>query len=308
MKVVQPITINDSTLTASNLPEADHAEWNSATDYAVGQRVMMVSTHSVYEAVAISTDRTPGLPANIFSDQNTGGVWLRVGATNRWKAFDQRITDQVTNSETISYTLVTPKLSDGLALFNLKAVSVEVVVRDLSNSIVYEETQDIVDSSSIIDWFTFFTWDGEFQTEALFTGFPAYAGHTVQITISNGPGAVAAVGQVVLGRLRDLGETLGGTEIGIRDFSTKGRDTFGNVTLVQRAFAQTVNFQFSMPVKDERRVQRIVSELRGIPAVYFASLETLDRGTLIYGFYPDFSIPLSSAGVSFATLEIEGLI
>jgi|GEM_PF-1765456 len=493
MKVIRPLAIDDATLTASNVPETDHAAWDGATSYTVGQRVILVSTHSVYEAVAISTDRTPGLPANIFSDQNPGGVWLRVGATNRWKAFDQRLNDPVTQSGTIAYTLTGSQLSDGLAFFNLAALIIDLRVTDptmplrnlttfseqfnngvwikqnssasanaatapdgtitaeklventansthhivrtlayvsgqaftfsvyvkavernrvnlqipgpafgsyislsydlLTGSIfgttppptvkpimealpngwyrigwtatatatvsagtlivrmfqnpniltytgddtsgvlvwgaqleagelsryqrtgdtgdfskdTFSERREIVDTSSIVDWFTFFTWDAEFQTEAVFAGFPGYGGHAVDITIDNGA-STAAVGQIVLGRLGNLGTTIQGTEIGIQDFSTKERDTFGNVILVQRAFAQKVSFKFAMPVQDERRVQRIVSELRGIPAVYFASMSTLDRGTLIYGFYPDFSIPLSSAGVSFATLDIEGLI
>lgn len=307
MKVIQPLRVTDAILADSNVPEDDHPAWHVSTAYNVGDRVILVSTHSVYEAVQPTTGDDPALAVNLFSEANPAGAWLRVGATNRWKAFDQRLNDQVMQEGGITYTFAIPQFSDGISFFNLMALRVSIIVRDPSDTIVFEQTAEIVDTSAIVDWFTFFTWEPSFQTEALFIGLPAYASHTIEIVIDNGD-ATAAVGQIVFGRVGNLGTTMAGTEIGIRDFSTKERDAFGNAELLQRAFAQRVTFKFHMPTSDERRVQRIVAGLRAVPAVYFASTTTLDRGTLIYGFYPDFSIPLASAGVSYATLEIEGLI
>lgn len=306
MRVIQPVKVTDAILADSNVPEDDHAEWSVSTAYGVGDRVIVISTHSVYEAVTATTGDDPSNPANVFSEANPSGAWVRVGATNRWKAFDERLNDQVTQAETITYTLAIPQFSDGISFFNLAALSVDIVVRDASNDVVFEYTSAVVDTDDITDWFTFFTWEPSFQTEALVLGLPAFASHSIEIVIDNGD-AMAAVGQIVFGRVGVLGTTMAGTEIGIQDFSTKERDTFGNVMLVQRAFAQKVTFKFHMPTGDERRVQRIVADLRATPTVYFSSETGLDRGTLIYGFYPDFSIPLNSAGISFATLEIEGL-
>jgi hypothetical protein len=308
MRVIEPLAITDAILTASNVTEDDHAAWNIATAYSIGNRVIKVATHSVYEAVASTTGADPDLPANQFdADTNPTGVWLRVGATNRWKAFDRRISDPVSRAGSITYTLTAPRIIDAVAFFGLAAEAVTVTVKDTEGGTVTTETRAIVDTSEIIDWFTYFTWDPMFQTEALFTGLPVYAGYDIEITIS-APDGTAQVGQIVPGRARNLGTTTAGTEIGIRDFSRKDRDSFGNAVLIERAFAQTVSFQFAMPTGDERRVQRILSRLRATPAVYYSDAADLARATLVYGFFPDFLAPLASAGVTFATLEVEGLI
>jgi hypothetical protein len=308
MRVIEPLTITDAILGASNIAEDDYAAWSIATAYSIGNRVIKVATHSVYEAVASTTGADPDLPANQFdADTNPTGVWLRVGATNRWKAFDQRISDPASRSASITYTFTAPRIIDALAFFGLAATAITVTVKDTEGGTVTTETRAIVDTSEIIDWFTYFTWDPVYETEALFTGLPVYAGYDIEITIS-APDGTAQVAQIVLGRVRRLGTTMPGTEIGIRDFSRKDRDTFGNAVIVERAFAQRATFQFHLPVGDERRVQRILSNLRATPAVYFSSTTSLSRGLLIYGFYPEFAIPLSAAGISYSTLEIEGLI
>jgi hypothetical protein len=305
MNVIEPLTVTDTVFTASNVPEDDYAAWNSGTSYTIGQQVILVSTHSVYEAVATSTNKNP--PDNIFdATTNPSGQWLRVGATNRWKAFDGKVGDQTSRADTITYTLTTPRLSDSIAFFGIVAESIRVVVKDTGSVVVYDVTKDIVDTSIIVDWFTYFTWESFYDTETLFLGVPAYASHTVEITIS-APSTTAKIGQIVWGRNRKLGETISGTEIGIRDFSRKDRDDFGNAILIKRGFIRTVNFNFVMPVQDERRVQRVLSTLLAVPSVYYATSNTIDRGTLVYGFFPDFSAPLSSAGVTFASLEVESL-
>jgi hypothetical protein len=105
-----------------------------------------------------------------------------------------------------------------------------------------------------------------------------------------------------------LGSSLDGTGLGIEDYSTKDRDDFGNALLVERAFAQTVDFQFHLPTKDARRVHRVLSRLRATPSVYFAGEDMVDFGTTVFGFFQDFDIPLASGGTSFASLQIEGLV
>ena len=307
MNVIEPLVVTDAVLTASNIAETDHPQWNVSTAYSIGQRVILVSTHSVYEAVVANTGQDPADPANIFNaDTNPAGEWLRVGATNRWKAFDGVLSDPATRAESITYSLTTPRFTDSIAFLNVQAETVRVVVRDVADQTLFVEERVIADTSMIVDWFTYFTWDIDFDTEVLFTGLPAYAGHVINITIT-APSGVAQVGQIALGRNRQLGDTMGGTEIGIRDFSRKDRDDFGNAILIVRGFIRTVNFNFVIPVGDERRVQRILSGLRAVPSVYYANTKTINRGTLVYGFFPDFNAPLSSAGVSFASLEVESL-
>lgn len=293
--------MTDASLTASNIPETDHAAWSGATAYVIGNRVILTSTHKVYEAIAASTNKNPA------TDPARDTYWLEVSATNRWRAFDNRIMDQSTRADSITYT-ITPTIGvNTIAFFNVEAVSIRVEVKNPSSVTTYDSTADLVDASGILDWFDFFTFDGQtYDTEALFTDLPALAGYKVFITISY-PGGTAKVGQISLGNSIKLGETLGGTTIGFDDYSRKDRDEFGNVTIIERAFANYIQFQVAIPVGDERRVQREIARYRATPAVYYASPALKSRGTITFGWPSDFNIPLATAAFSFATIEIQGL-
>ena len=303
MKLIAPITVTDSILTASNVAENDYAEWAVGTTYADAARVIVIgTTHKVYESVQ---------SGNVGNDPTTddGTWWIEVSATNRWKAFDQKLEDVVSRSGTITYSFVPTSIVTGIAFLNVNAPSVQVEVFDSvsPNDKIYDQTISLVDDTVIVDWFTFFTSDLTiFDTEALFIGIPGYANNEIDVTIGDGTGT-PTVGQIVLGKVETLGFTTEGTSIGIEDFSTKDRDTFGNAIINERAFADETNFNFSLNTSDARRVKRILSNLRATPAVYFADEDLIRYGTTVYGFFQDFSIPLSTGSLSFANLEIEGL-
>lgn len=298
MRVIAPIEITDAVLSASNIPEDDHPEWVSSTNYDEGERVIVVSTHTIYESVQ---------DGNLDNDPTTdsGVWWIEISATNRWKAFDQKISEQAERAENITYTISLTSTVTGISFFGLDASSVRVRIMDGATE-VYDETKGLVDTTEIVSWFTYFTWDPVFDSEAIFPDVPGYSGNDIEITVDAGTGT-ALVGQIVPGRLYFLGETLEGTEIGIEDFSIKERDDFGNAEIVERAFVDNVSFRFAMTAGDARRVKRVLSNLRATPAVYFAGADIPQYGATTYGFFQDFRIPLNHGGVSVVELEIEGL-
>ena len=301
MKVIAPIAITEAILAASNVSEADNPEWNAGTTYAQGDRVNDLATHTVFESVQ-------GSNLNHSPVGDDGTWWIEVSATNRWKAFDQRLGDQVENAGAITYTLTAPSLVTGVAFFNMGAAAVRVQVIDSGAAETYDQTMSLVDDSEITDWFSFFTTEIDgFVTEALFTGLAAYPGYSIEITIGDSAGTARA-GQVVLGKVVTLGDTLEGTTIGLTSYSTKEVDEFGSWTIVPRAKSDPVNFDFAMPASGAGRVKRILNGLRDTPAVYFADESLVaDLGAMTYGLFQDYEIPLKRAGVSIVQLEIEGL-
>jgi hypothetical protein len=248
--------------------------------------------------------------SNIGNDPTTddGTNWILVGATNRWKAFDQKISDPVTNANSITYTLTTTQsIVNSLAFFNLSADSVQITVTPSgSGSPVYDETFFLLDTTSVIDWYTYFFEPATTkEKELLVTNLPSYPNAVVVITISDA-GETAKVGQIVLGSLVSLGRTGYGTTVGIEDYSTKERDTFGNAIIVQRAFAQKADYEVEITTQDTRRVQRFLATYRATPVVWIGNQDP-SYGLIVYGFYTQFSINLATPSVSYTTLEVEGL-
>lgn len=268
-----------------------------------------VNVHAVYEARSPSTNKKP--PANRYHATLAPlGQWLRVGATNKWKAFDDVVSDPARGSSPITYELTVPSTVTGIAFFNLSATSVTVTVRDLEGEVVYGSTVSLVGTSGVTNWLEYFLWtpgagggDG-LLTEAIFTDLPAYAGYTIEISIEG-----TQVGEIVLGRVITLGIAESGTEIGFVDFSNTATDDFGVTDLVRRGAADSVTFRFRVRENDAGRVRRQVLDLRARPTAWFASASRLALGATIFGFPADgLRLPLEAAGYHGATLDIQGLL
>tara|TARA_R110000824_G_scaffold327605_1_gene514463 strand:- start:2195 stop:3097 length:903 start_codon:yes stop_codon:yes gene_type:complete len=299
MQAIDPLTITDSLFLSSNLAEDDYAAWSAGTTYALGTRVIVVSVHKVYESAS------SGNTGNDPTTDTTGTNWIEVGATNKWKAFDQHISDPATNANTIQYVISSgTTIISSLAFFGLSADSVQIQVSYASTE-VYNKTFQLLDTSPVVDWYTYFFLRITKLQELLVVDLPSYTDATVTITITD-TGEVVKVGQVVLGGLVTLGRTGYGSSIGIEDYSRKERDTFGNPIILERAFAQKANYEVSILTADARRVQRFLSDYRAKPIVWIGNQDPT-YGLIVYGFYTQFSINLSTYSTSYSTIEVEGL-
>ena len=99
LRVIKSITMTDGMLTATSVPENDHAAWSSGTTYARGDRVILTSTHKIYESLqAGNTGNNP---------TNSPLWWVEVSPTNRWRCFDLSNTTQ-TVVDAADYYEITP--------------------------------------------------------------------------------------------------------------------------------------------------------------------------------------------------------
>jgi hypothetical protein len=304
MQLIKPVTVTDSILTATNITENDYAVWNSGTSYVVGDRVISTVTHRIYEALINNTNVDP---TGTATDPAT---WLDIGATNRWKAFDQKISDPVTNLNLIEYTLSDPSSNvTAVALFGLSGISANVTVTDTTvggDGEVYNQTISLLDNRNIVDWYTYFFEEQPQREEAQFLNIPPYLGSDVEITITSATGDTTELGQIVIGLLSDLGATTYGTSISIEDYSRKEVDAFGNFIVVERDFAKLADFDIQFETKNARKIQRTLAGYRAIPIVYLGSEDT-SYGTTVYGFYRRFDLTLEGPSLSFGAIEVEGL-
>jgi hypothetical protein len=298
MRIIDPITMTDAILTDSNVAENDHAEWDVGTAYVTGDKVIVLSTHRIYEAAQNTTGDDP------TTDDGTN--WINLGATNRWKAFDGSIESQTENSASIQYEFTVDGSYPGLALLNIFGAEVTVDIIDTEAGVLSTRTYSLIDTSGVVDWFSYFYSPSIAQNQIIISDLPIYTGAVVTVELSGG--GDVALGELVLGPDYQIGQTVTGTSLGIEDFSTKGKDEFGRTVIVERAFADLVNFEFAFPATTSRRVRRILTDLRAKPAVYYAGSGLIDLGGQVYGFPRDFRINLQTPTMSFATLEIEGLI
>jgi hypothetical protein len=268
LQLIQPITVTDAVLASSTVPENDAIEWSSTATYALGARVMRATTHRLYENLTA---------ANVGNDPaGVSGQWLDIGPTKRWAMFDEALGTSTASVNSIQVVL-NADAANAVALLDVVATSVRV------RATGYDRTTD-AGAGAIT-----------------FLDLPANAG-TVTVTIA-GTGPVS-VGTLLIGSVTTLGLTEASPTAGITDFSRKDVDQFGEVTIVERAWAKRMTARALIRTDAVDMVANRITAVRAQPSLWIGQTG-LDSLT-VYGFFKDFSIELGDT-VSKLSLSIEGL-
>ena len=304
MRIIRPITITpddlgSDVLTDSNVAEADYSEYSSGTSYSTGNRVILTDTgyHRIYESLANSN-------SNNYPPDNPD-KWLDVSATNRWKMFDGVTSNVTSNSTSIEVDLTPGEVVNAVALFNLSAESVDIVMDDPTDGEVYNQSFDLTDNSAVVDWYAYFFESITRKTDLAVFDLPAYSTAVITITITQ-TGGTAECGQLVLGRSAQIGTTNWGVQAGIIDYSIKNTDSFGNAYLLQRKFSKRATFDVIVE-HPSAWVHRLLAQYRATPLAWIGASDDDYDITIIYGFYRDFSILLEHVAWSVCSIEVEGL-
>jgi len=296
MKLIRPQSVTDAKLTSSNVPEADAPVWNAATAYTVGQRVIRTTgVHKIFERKVAGTTTTP--------PESDTVNWFEVGATNRWAMFDYVVGSQTVNAGSIVVSLTMADVANAIALLNIDAETLRIKYTNPTTGVIYDQTISLLDSSAITDWYYYFFEPISYRKDIVFTALPTDAFATIEITLSKASGNVA-IGVLAIGQSQEVGTTQSGAGVGIKDYSRKETDTFGNYIIVPRAFSKSASFTVAVERNRVDQVHRLLTELRTTPVVFIGA-EVFDS-TVIYGFYRDFDITINYP-MAELKIEIEGL-
>lgn len=306
--IVEPFEITDTILIDSgsppetNVPENDHPAWSAATTYGLGDRVILTSTHKIYESLMAGNLNND--PTMVSSPQ----YWIEVSPTNRWACFDTSVSTQTAQANNITYVLEPGAVANTLALINLtNATEVNVtMVSPITGSpgIVYQETVDLSPLPSAPDWWSWFYSVRKPQNQVILTDLPSYTDGIITIEILGG--SSLAVGVLMIGQQLTFGLGIKyGASVGIQDYSRKETNDFGDTVLVQRAFAKRANFDLFIESSEVDYLQKTLTELRAVPCLWIGSGKY--EATTLFGFYKNFDILISYPDHADCTLEIEGL-
>jgi len=295
MKVLHPIVVTDSVLTASSIPETDHAEWSAATAYAADQYVIRTAVHKVFRALRSSTGKTP---------ETSPDDWQDMGATNRWAAFDRKVGTKSTATTSMSFTL-TPGLINSIGLVGCDAATVQVVMTDPTHGEVFNRTYSMAREISESSYWTYFFEPRGRKTTLIIENLPTSRNPSVVVTLTVPTGQPVSLGALLIGRTYTYARAaLAGASVGLRDFSRKGRDDFGNWEIVERTWSRRAEWDFILKNTDMDNYVERMAALRSTPALFIGG--PYDT-TALYGFYLDTQVVIEYPQHSECRIEIEGL-
>ena len=295
MRFIRPTPITDTVLVSSSVPETDYAAYSAGTTYALAAKVIDAAAHKVYESAQ---------NGNVGHPLTDSAWWIEIGATNRWKMFDQGLGSQTTQLNSIVVQLA-PGLANSLALLDIAASSVNITVTEGATTL-YDQTFQIGDGTLLDDWFGYFFYEIDSETALSVGDLPIYSGGIVTVTI-DAP-VTARCGTLVIGRMVDIGKTLVGVQTSIIDYSRKETDVFGNTTVVERSYAKRIAANVFC---ENNRLDYITAQLaaiRATPVVWIADHTGAYKFLTTYAFVKDWSITIPYADYSEASLTLEGLV
>lgn len=303
LTVVDPFEVTDAIIVTSggtantNVPETDYSAWSSGTTYAAGARVILTSTHKVYESLQA---------ANLNKDPVTQPLWwIEVGPTNRWACLDASVSTQTKQASSIKYTFVPGRAVNALAVLNLDdATELSILVTSASAGVVYDKTISLLSVPVTPSWWDWFYGFRRARTQDIRLDLPSYPDATIVVELTGGAGL--AVGVLLFGQQKRFGSGIEyGARVGIQDYSRKEKNDFGDTVLIERAFARRANFSLMIRKAEVDALQNFLSDVRATPCLWVGSSEY--ESTTLFGFYKNFDILISYPENSVCELQLEGL-
>lgn len=284
----------------SNIPENDYPLWNAGTTYVLGDRVLELTRHKIYESIQ-NANKNKALTDTLW--------WLDIGYDNRWRMFDASITSQTSAVGDVVVALTPGQRIDTLVGLNCNATSVTINVVDSIDGLVFSERQELTSPSNINDWYMYF-----YEPVIRLPDWIQYelpVGYsTATTTVRFTSPETTAVGELIMGLSKDIGITEWGVRVGTIDYSIKTKDAFGNYTIVPRNFSKRADYNIRMETWQVDNIQNTLASYRSTPIVYAGTNKVSDeqyQSTIVYGYYKDFSISITYESISECTLTVEGL-
>lgn len=298
MKLINPISVTSAKVNTYNVTQNEQV-WASGTSYALGARVVLDAWgDTVYESIIAS---------NVGNAPATNPTkWLPIGASNKTAMFDAKNGTQTSNLNTISVTIQTTEPINAIGLVNLDASSVRVqMVETAGNNIIYDKTITLK-TLPVNDWYSFYFGEFIYKDNAVFADLPPYRNSKITVTVTSASeGGLAKVGTLALGKLETIGQSKWGVNLGFADYSRKETDDFGNYTIIERSYANTMEVDVEVETGRIPNLQRLRAKLRAIPVVWIGS--ELYTETTTFGFFSQFDVNLSNPILSNVTIKINGL-
>jgi hypothetical protein len=293
MKFITPITITDAALVSSTLTEADYPAWSAGT-YAVGDRRILASTHSIYQRLVAGA-------STVSPDTDTVG-WQRVGPTNKWAMFDKATGTTSDATDTMTVTIA-PGLVRALALLDVTGNTVTVSMTNDGDA-VYSRVVSLNTGYGVNTWETYFFNDIVRKRTVLLLDVPPYANGHLTITV-DGDGPVS-IGTVAAGPIFNVGDTRYGMSLGFIDYSVKTTDQYGATTVTERAYAKRMVVPFTVRDINVDEVMRRLELIRATAVVWLGARKY--DSSIVYGYAKDAQTVIQYELVAECSLTIEGLI
>lgn len=294
MQVIKPIPYQESQLISSSAVEVV-ALYVAGTTYALND-IVRYNSRLYTSLVASNVGNQPDISPT---------KWLDSGPDNKHAMFDNNVGTATTATSPLVVVNKPGVVFNSLAYLNLTGTSLNVKIQNNTGGPEVFNRTIPLDDTSILDWYMYYFEPYDLLTEVVITDIPPYTNGVITTTLT-GTSAVQ-IGSIIYGTVYKIGGTQYGASVGIKDYSVKNTDDFGNTTFVQRAFSKRMDAEIYVDSERLNFNYKLLSELRAIPSVWIGSEDVQYKSLIVFGYYRDFNVTIRYPTYSLCSLQIEGL-
>jgi len=270
--------------------------WSSVTTYAKDERVTY--QYRTYLSLQATNTNQNLVTASTF--------WQDIGPSNTTAAFDTFYSTQTTRTSPLTFSIVPSSINTSLALMNLDGItSIVVEIISTLEGVVYTRTIDTTGGSIITDWFDYFFTPFSLIRDVVLTDLPPYSDVTINLTFNSD--TTVKVGTIILGTVYEIGDTQYGLNYGIRDWSIKREDDFGNIVFLERNYSKRLEPNVYVNNIDFRKVTNLLTNIRAKPTVFIPTEDEGYDSLITLGYLSDWNIEITYPTASMLRLDIKGL-
>ena len=243
------------TITSYTSPQLtpEYADWNNATTYIVGDKVI----YGNYIWICSSAGSLN------FEPKDNSPHWTKWGTSNYWSLIDLRSqTLTVVNSD---FVVEFDKIGiETLVIGYFKGTSILVEVLDSLDNVVFTESFSNPRREglpSYLNWIHSKFIDYSSRSKVFY--LPLF-GNKIRVTFSKGSYSNVQVGFMVGGRSTQMGKTIEGVKLGRTSYTIKNTDEFGITTITSRAKRKYHDFETSVNSDIAMNTLRIIENYEDI--------------------------------------------
>lgn len=275
-----------------------YGAYAGGTTYALGDIVTDTTNHLLYESNA----------AGNIGNALTTAFWSEIGPANKWAAFDSATATTMDWNGEIVIQLTTTGIVDVIGCLNMEGVVNVAIVATADAVEVLNTDFDTVSDGGIGDWWEYFFEPLNRQQDLAITDLVDLAidpDAVLVLTLTfTGPEALS-IGEIVIGRSRDIGATQYGLGLSILDYSKIETDDFGVRAIVQRDYAKRMSAEVWVDTADTSFVFALLASLRATPVMAIGS--DLYSASVQYGLLKDWRERIAYPQHSILDLDFEGM-
>lgn len=231
--------------------------------------------------------------------------WARYGSTNRWAMHDSSSSSKTAATTILTNVYQAKGYADSAGFLGLDCTSVQIIVNDDIDGVIYNKTFSTADNSGIIDAFRYCFDPIVRKNDMYIDDLPLYADPRITVTLTTATGATLLCGTCYIGKRYNAGPTGYGVSLGIKDYSVILEDQFGNREFIERAYSRKASWLLRVDNRSISALHNILASFRATPTLYVGHK---DFGImLVFGKFNDFSIEIPHSAFSLCSIELESL-